>query len=87
MDFDYILNPPRITFVHQCNSSVHSPLKRCNEWLFVHVPNQLNIFYIYVLQTWLTNEIRIREGGMYLHIYIIAYRCYKLVHLQLYSLK
>ena len=40
-----VLIYPYLTFVHQCNASVHSPLKRCVEWVFcIHVPHMLNIF-------------------------------------------
>ena len=43
-----VLIYPYLTFVHQCNASVHSPLKRCDEWVFcVHVPHMLKFSYIY----------------------------------------
>ena len=45
-----VLLYPYLTFVHQCNASVHSPLKRYIEWVFCNtcLP-KLNIFS-YLLQ-------------------------------------
>ena len=75
-----VLIYPYLTFVHQCNASVHSPLKRYTEWVFLCTcSTYAKYIFIYIYCRYVTFAPHIILYFVYLYICSIPKWMYNVV--------